>query len=99
MIIMTCLPAFTTHAYHKTADSQVWVKTWNSSFCGSKAEVDTTTVTHWADGSYERSVSDLTCLYEAHESVCTTVTTYKITYAPGDILTGKSYVISRQSDD
>ena len=99
MLFTTCLPAFTTHSYHRTADSKVWVKTRDSSFCGPKAEVITTTVTHYSDGSYERKVSDLTCLYGPHESTCTTVTTYKITYSPGDVLTGKSTSVSVQQDD
>lgn len=75
------------------------MKTWNSSFCGSKAEVDTTTVTHYSDGESKWSVSDLTCLYGPHESTCTTITRCKITYAPGDVLTGKSYVVSEQDND
>src|ERR1700722_12166589 len=99
MIIMTCLPAFTTHAYHRTADSQVWTKTYDAVICDAKTEVDTTTVTRYSDGTYERAVSDLTCIYEAHASVCTTVTRWKITYQPGYTVTGYDRTESYQQDD
>lgn len=99
MLIMTCLPAFTTHAYHRTADSQVWTKTDNAVLCDARTEVITTAVTRSDDGSYEYMVSDLTCLFRAHESDCATITKWKITYVPGDVVTGYSKMTSEQQDD